>query len=90
MRSTITGIILSSLSDWRGVKVKVLFLWINILSVTRVDDELKFSVGIASVDLKVFLQTHRNIAFRRRTRFSISTVDTDLCLYAADFGMKKL
>ncbi|KAK4273228.1 hypothetical protein QN277_021670 [Acacia crassicarpa] len=52
--STITGVISQgSLSDLRGVKVKILFLWINIVSVTRVDGELQFSVGIASADFDV-------------------------------------
>ncbi|KAK4789607.1 hypothetical protein SAY86_016911 [Trapa natans] len=36
-----------------GVSVKVLFLWLNIVEVTRVDDELEFSVGIASASFEI-------------------------------------
>ncbi|KAL1331691.1 hypothetical protein AAHE18_12G204600 [Arachis hypogaea] len=50
-KSTITGVITKNkISNLSGIQVKVLFLWLNIVSVTRVDDELQFSVGIASAD----------------------------------------
>ncbi|XP_054802094.1 uncharacterized protein At5g01610-like [Prosopis cineraria] len=53
-QSTITGVITQgSLSSLQGVKVKILILWVNIISVTRIDDELQFSVGIASADFDV-------------------------------------
>ncbi|KAF3436467.1 hypothetical protein FNV43_RR23559 [Rhamnella rubrinervis] len=52
--STITGVISKDkLSDLSGIKVKVLILWLNIVKVTREDDELDFSVGIASADFPV-------------------------------------
>jgi hypothetical protein len=53
-KSTITGIIAKDkLSSLSGIKVKVLFLWLSIVTVTRDDDELEFSVGIASADFPV-------------------------------------
>ncbi|XP_015951174.1 uncharacterized protein LOC107475976 [Arachis duranensis] len=53
-KSTITGVITKNkISNLSGIQVKVLFLWLNIVSVTRVDDELQFSVGIASADFAV-------------------------------------
>ncbi|XP_028781926.1 uncharacterized protein At5g01610-like [Neltuma alba] len=52
--ATITGTISQGrLSNLQGVKVKILILWVNIVSVTRTDDELEFSVGIASADFAV-------------------------------------
>lgn len=48
-KSTITGSISKNkLSGLTGVSVKVLFLWLNIVEVTRSGDNLEFSVGIAS------------------------------------------
>ncbi|KAJ8444024.1 hypothetical protein Cgig2_020870 [Carnegiea gigantea] len=48
-KSTITGVISPGrLSNLKGVSVKVLFLWFSIVEVTKDDDELEFSVGIAS------------------------------------------
>ncbi|KAM0998472.1 hypothetical protein ACFX2I_008207 [Malus domestica] len=48
-KSTITGTISQNkLSSLTGVSVKVLFLWLNIVEVTRSGDNLDFSVGIAS------------------------------------------
>nr|XP_027117928.1 uncharacterized protein At5g01610-like [Coffea arabica]XP_027117937.1 uncharacterized protein At5g01610-like [Coffea arabica] len=41
------------LSRLTGVSVKVFFLWLNILEVTRNGDDLQFSVGIASADFPV-------------------------------------
>ncbi|GMN37964.1 hypothetical protein TIFTF001_007250 [Ficus carica] len=53
-KSTITGkITKDKLENLSGIKVKVLFLWLSISSVTRDDDELEFSVGIASADFPV-------------------------------------
>ncbi|MBA0563085.1 hypothetical protein Golax_022746 [Gossypium laxum] len=53
-KSTITGVISKDkLSSLSGIKVKVLFLWLSIQSVTRDDDELEFSVGVASADFAV-------------------------------------
>lgn len=52
--STITGVIAEDkITSLSGVKVKVLLFWLNIVKVTRVDDELEFSVGIASADFAV-------------------------------------
>ncbi|KAJ1402369.1 hypothetical protein SESBI_28061 [Sesbania bispinosa] len=48
-QSTITGHISENrLTDLRGVSVKVLFFWLNILEVVRTGDHLDFSVGVAS------------------------------------------
>ncbi|XP_022757952.1 uncharacterized protein At5g01610-like [Durio zibethinus] len=53
-KSTITGVISKDkLTSLSGIRVKVLFLWLNIKSVIRDDDELEFSVGIASADFSV-------------------------------------
>ncbi|TKY52509.1 hypothetical protein E2542_SST24031 [Spatholobus suberectus] len=46
---TITGYISDGrLTELRGVSVKVLFFWLNVLDVVRVGDDLDFSVGVAS------------------------------------------
>ncbi|RDX97197.1 hypothetical protein CR513_20056, partial [Mucuna pruriens] len=46
---TITGYISDGrLTELRGISVKVLFFWLNIIDVTRVGDDLYFSVGVAS------------------------------------------
>uniref|UniRef100_A0A7C8ZQY1 Uncharacterized protein n=1 Tax=Opuntia streptacantha TaxID=393608 RepID=A0A7C8ZQY1_OPUST len=51
---TITGVISKSrLTNLSGISVKVFFLWLNIVEVRRVDDELQFSVGIASANFAV-------------------------------------
>ncbi|EHA8590075.1 hypothetical protein COCNU_scaffold014710G000010 [Cocos nucifera] len=53
-QSTISGRISSGvLSDLRGVSVKVLLFWINIIEVSRDGDDLEFSVGIASADFPI-------------------------------------
>lgn len=53
-KSTITGVITKDkLSSLSGIKVKVWFFWLSIVTVTRDDDELEFSVGIASADFPV-------------------------------------
>ncbi|CAN6360396.1 unnamed protein product [Urochloa humidicola] len=41
------------LSNLHGVSVKVLFLWLNIVEVSRNGDNLEFSVGIASADFGI-------------------------------------
>nr|AFK46856.1 unknown [Lotus japonicus] len=47
--STITGRISDNrLTDLRGISVKALFFWLNILEVVRSSDQLDFSVGISS------------------------------------------
>lgn len=53
-KSKITGkISTDKLTNLSGIKVKVLFLWLSIVKVVRDDDELEFSVGIASADFPV-------------------------------------
>ncbi|XP_050237145.1 uncharacterized protein At5g01610-like [Mercurialis annua] len=53
-KSTISGIVSKGrLSNLKGVKVFVILLWINIVEVTREDDELYFSVGITSASFPV-------------------------------------
>ncbi|KAK2965181.1 hypothetical protein RJ640_019936 [Escallonia rubra] len=53
-KSTISGVITTDkLTSLKGISVKVLLFWVNIVKVTRDDDELEFSVGIASADFPV-------------------------------------
>ncbi|XP_039154882.1 uncharacterized protein At5g01610-like [Eucalyptus grandis] len=53
-KSTIGGYISPNrLASLTGVSVKVLFLWLNIIEVERVGDELYFSVGIASASFGI-------------------------------------
>ncbi|KAM1042305.1 hypothetical protein ACFX2C_031385 [Malus domestica] len=53
-KSTITGIVTTGkISSLSGIEVRVLFLWLSIVSVTRDDDELELSVGIASANFPV-------------------------------------
>ncbi|XP_052188454.1 uncharacterized protein LOC127798854 [Diospyros lotus] len=53
-RSTITGVISKGkITSLKGISVKVLLFWVNIVSVTREGDELEFSVGIASAVFEV-------------------------------------
>ncbi|KAK3020860.1 hypothetical protein RJ639_045542 [Escallonia herrerae] len=54
-KSTISGVITTDkLKSLKGISVKVLLFWVNIVEVTRDDDdELDFSVGIASADFPV-------------------------------------
>lgn len=53
-KSTITGVIAKDkLTSLSGIKVKILLLWLSIVKVTRDDDELEFSIGIASADFPV-------------------------------------
>ncbi|XP_015086468.1 uncharacterized protein At5g01610-like [Solanum pennellii] len=52
--SKITGKISKDrLANLKGVQVKVLLFWINIVEVTRDGDDLDFSVGIASADFAI-------------------------------------
>lgn len=41
------------LTDLKGISVKILFLWINIVEVERNNDELEFSVGILSASFTI-------------------------------------
>ncbi|KAJ4775870.1 hypothetical protein LUZ62_060127 [Rhynchospora pubera] len=53
-KSTIAGKISKDrLSNLSGVSVKILFLWLNIVEVSRDGDELYFSVGIASASFGI-------------------------------------
>ncbi|KAK7277765.1 hypothetical protein RJT34_22782 [Clitoria ternatea] len=53
-KSTITGVISNGrLSNLKGVSVKILILWLDIVEVTLKDNHLYFSVGIASADFEV-------------------------------------
>ncbi|CAF1923534.1 unnamed protein product [Brassica oleracea] len=53
-KSTISGVISENkLTKLTGVKVKVLFLWLNIVEVIRDGDELEFSVGITSANFAI-------------------------------------
>ncbi|GJZ82390.1 hypothetical protein Tco_0647563 [Tanacetum coccineum] len=59
-KSTISGIISKDkLTKLKGVSVKVLFFWLDIVEVTRVGDELSLSVGIlsASFDISGFVES---------------------------------
>ncbi|KAL9228210.1 hypothetical protein vseg_003815 [Gypsophila vaccaria] len=50
-KKTISGILTKDrLYKLKGVSVKVLLLWLNIVEVRKEDDELQFSVGIASAN----------------------------------------
>ncbi|KAH0738762.1 hypothetical protein KY290_037467 [Solanum tuberosum] len=52
--SKITGKISKDrLANLKGVQVKLLLFWINIVEVTRDGDDLDFSVGIASADFAI-------------------------------------
>ncbi|MED6121403.1 hypothetical protein PIB30_029779 [Stylosanthes scabra] len=53
-KSTITGVITQGrLYNLKGVSVKILILWLNIVEVRVDGDELQFSVGIASANFGV-------------------------------------
>ncbi|VVB06993.1 unnamed protein product [Arabis nemorensis] len=53
-KSTISGYISENkLTKLTGVKVKVLFLWLNIVEVIRNGDEMEFSVGITSANFAI-------------------------------------
>ncbi|KAH9730511.1 F22D16.19 protein [Citrus sinensis] len=53
-KSKISGYISENkLTSLTGVSVKVLFLWLNIVEVTRNGDDIDFSVGIASASFAI-------------------------------------
>lgn len=53
-KSVVSGVISKGkLKKLKGVSVKILFFWLNIVEVTRGDDELEFSVGIASASFAI-------------------------------------
>ncbi|XP_042516751.1 uncharacterized protein At5g01610-like [Macadamia integrifolia] len=53
-RSTIKGYITKGkISQLQGISVKVFLFWVNIIEVTRIGDQLEFSVGITSADFPV-------------------------------------
>ncbi|KAF8392572.1 hypothetical protein HHK36_022917 [Tetracentron sinense] len=53
-KSTINGYISKGrLKNLKGISVKLLLFWVNIVEVVRSGDELEFSVGIASADFAV-------------------------------------
>lgn len=53
-KSTITGLISNGrLYNLKGVTVKILLLWLNIVEVRRQGEDIFFSVGIASADFGV-------------------------------------
>ncbi|KAF8075547.1 hypothetical protein N665_1087s0016 [Sinapis alba] len=53
-KSTISGYISENkLTKLSGIKVKVLFLWLNIVEVVRNGDEMAFSVGITSANFEI-------------------------------------
>ncbi|XP_057964784.1 uncharacterized protein LOC131155576 [Malania oleifera] len=53
-KTTVSGVISKGrLSKLKGVSVKVLLLWFNIVEVVRDGDDLEFSVGIASANFPV-------------------------------------
>ncbi|CAK7348328.1 unnamed protein product [Dovyalis caffra] len=53
-KTTIKGVLAKDkLSKLSGIQVKVLILWLSITEVIRDDDELEFSVGIASANFAV-------------------------------------
>lgn len=53
-KSEISGTISTDkIKDLKGIQVKVLFFWLNIVEVTKDGDEIEFSVGIASADFSV-------------------------------------
>ena len=59
-KSTISGYISENkLTKLSGIKVKVLFLWLNIVEVVRSGEEMAFSVGITSAnfDIEEFLES---------------------------------
>lgn len=53
-KPTISGYISKGkLKQLGGVSVKVLFVWLNIVEISRSGDDLEFSVGIASADFPI-------------------------------------
>ncbi|KAI3514674.1 hypothetical protein L1887_13280 [Cichorium endivia] len=59
-KSTISGVIeKGKLKNLKGINVKILVVWLNIVEVSRHGDEIYFSVGIASAgfDVSSFLES---------------------------------
>uniref|UniRef100_A0A2N9HUR3 Uncharacterized protein n=1 Tax=Fagus sylvatica TaxID=28930 RepID=A0A2N9HUR3_FAGSY len=53
-KSTINGYISNNkLTRLTGISVKIFFLWVNIIEVIRDDEDLEFSVGIASASFPI-------------------------------------
>ncbi|KAL4361376.1 hypothetical protein GQ457_04G028910 [Hibiscus cannabinus] len=53
-KSTVRGVISpGKISELKGVSVKVLFFWLNIVEVVHDGDEMQFSVGIASANFPI-------------------------------------
>ncbi|KVI12462.1 Protein of unknown function DUF538 [Cynara cardunculus var. scolymus] len=53
-KSTISGVISKDkLRKLKGVSVKLLFIWVDIVEVSRDEDELDFSVGILSAGFDI-------------------------------------
>ncbi|CAK9136245.1 unnamed protein product [Ilex paraguariensis] len=53
-KTTVTGVVSTDkITNLKGVQVKVLFLWVSIVEVSRDEDELSFSVGIASANFPI-------------------------------------
>ncbi|PIN08759.1 hypothetical protein CDL12_18656 [Handroanthus impetiginosus] len=53
-KTKVTGTISTDkINNLKGIQVKVLLFWVNIIEVTRDDDEIDFSVGIASASFAV-------------------------------------
>ncbi|KAF8007270.1 LOW QUALITY PROTEIN: hypothetical protein BT93_K1312 [Corymbia citriodora subsp. variegata] len=53
-KSTIRGLISENrLKNLQGVKVKLWFVWVDIVEVSRQGDDLQFSVGIAGADFPI-------------------------------------
>ncbi|KAK8711510.1 hypothetical protein V6N13_146792 [Hibiscus sabdariffa] len=53
-KSTIQGVISpGKISNLKGVSVKVLFFWLNIVEVVHDGSEMQFSVGIASANFPI-------------------------------------
>ncbi|XP_031377976.1 uncharacterized protein LOC116193299 [Punica granatum] len=53
-KSTIKGVISENkLTGLQGVKVKLWFMWVDIVEVSRNGDKLDFSVGIAGADFPI-------------------------------------
>ena len=53
-KSTITGVISKGrLYNLKGVTVKILLLWLNIVEVSRQGNDIYFSVGISSANFGI-------------------------------------
>ncbi|KAF8085669.1 hypothetical protein N665_0653s0013 [Sinapis alba] len=81
-KSTISGYISENkLTKLSGIKVKVLFLWLNIVEVIRNGDDMEFSVGITSANfgIKEFLASPQcGCGFECKKESKKETYDTTL------------